>query len=337
MPRNRSKNLMSASGQTDAERRQLRLSQRVLQKKIASAAGESLEDPNSTALEQIRNDNNILFDKVRFTREAVLDGENLDLISGRASRQADSLIQISRYDAVKLAGKLRNKCCSKDGNSFNWNALGKEAGACFNALPSQVSFMNGPVEDDYKPKERKERKKRMREEEEEEEEEELEENKTNDADKLSAVEKHMKIMSKCLKKRITEHCSGKVAEIDSNDKEKKKAVENKTRGEGVCAIQHLFNPKSFTQTVENIFHFSFNVKNGSAGIQVLTDADGNKWPFVRATSKKDGILPRQAIVSLNMEDWRNLIKAKNVEKCDIPHRTGSRHSLNSSTSASGGH
>eukprot|EP00586_Coscinodiscus_wailesii_P015705 CAMPEP_0172499098 /NCGR_PEP_ID=MMETSP1066-20121228/121944_1 /TAXON_ID=671091 /ORGANISM="Coscinodiscus wailesii, Strain CCMP2513" /LENGTH=106 /DNA_ID=CAMNT_0013272657 /DNA_START=106 /DNA_END=422 /DNA_ORIENTATION=+ len=95
--------VMSASGQTDAERRALRQSQRTLQKKITSNEGQSMEDPDSAAFDEIRHDNNALWDKVRYTREAVLDGDNLEAISHRATRQVDRLIQVPRYDAVRLA------------------------------------------------------------------------------------------------------------------------------------------------------------------------------------------------------------------------------------------
>ena len=88
--------LMEESGQTDEERRALRRAQRKLQHKIVhSALGEKLEDPDADAFEQIRGENNQLFDDVRYTREAVLDGDNLELISRRAARQVDKLVEVS--------------------------------------------------------------------------------------------------------------------------------------------------------------------------------------------------------------------------------------------------
>lgn len=87
---------MGASGQTDAERRHLRLQQRNLQKQILTEMNDSMEDPSSGTFEKVRDENNVLWDDVKYAREAVLDGENLDLISASAARQVDSLLQV-RY------------------------------------------------------------------------------------------------------------------------------------------------------------------------------------------------------------------------------------------------
>ena len=87
--------VMEESGQTDEERRALRRKQRLLQHKIvASETGAQLEDPNADAFEEIRRENNELFEAVRYTREAVVDGENLQLMSERTARQVDKLVQV---------------------------------------------------------------------------------------------------------------------------------------------------------------------------------------------------------------------------------------------------
>lgn len=95
MPRS-SKNrvaLMEESGQTDAERRRLRQAQRNLQKKIIDN-GEAMENASSEKFGEIRGKNNELFAKVAYTREAVLDGDNLEMIATHASRQVDALVQV---------------------------------------------------------------------------------------------------------------------------------------------------------------------------------------------------------------------------------------------------
>ena len=124
--------IMTASGQTDADRRVLRRRQRELHTDIsfdapassasaASSAGgnnndndssdddedeEMEEDSNnnnknnknkkksSSGLHSWREKNNELWNDVRFTREAVLDSENMDLISSKAAREVEKIIQV---------------------------------------------------------------------------------------------------------------------------------------------------------------------------------------------------------------------------------------------------
>lgn len=90
--------VMTQSGQTEIERRVLRQKQRKLFDKMTDAAldvGEQMADVNSEAFQTVREENNDLWNKVRFTREAVLDGDNVDVISSRAARQVDQLISVS--------------------------------------------------------------------------------------------------------------------------------------------------------------------------------------------------------------------------------------------------
>ena len=110
------RNLMSTSNQTDADRRVLRKRQRELHNDIsfdaptaASGAGtnnnnDSSEEEEgddtttkkSSGLLRWREKNNELWDDVRYTREAVLDSENMDLISSKAAREVEKIIQVSR-------------------------------------------------------------------------------------------------------------------------------------------------------------------------------------------------------------------------------------------------
>jgi len=76
--------------QTDAERREIRKEQRLLQKEMEER-GESLQ------VEEARERNNQIFAKVRFIREAVLDGENINLIAAKAAQKVDQLIQVSLH------------------------------------------------------------------------------------------------------------------------------------------------------------------------------------------------------------------------------------------------
>lgn len=324
--------IMEQLGQTEDERRALRQQQRALQKDIAQSDG--IENPESNVFKDVCNSNNELWKSVSYVREAVLDGDNLEMISSRATKQIQKLDQGARYDAAKFARKLREKCTGPSGK-FDWNLLGREAGTCFNSVPSGISFLCGPMDLVYEPKERKVRQRRVVEEDAEEEKaEELTNQNKKDADKLSAVEQHIKTINKTLKKRSVQECQEKLEELSSlpelTDSQKAKKEKLEKRGlEPICAIKCLFNPKSFTQTVENVFHFSFLVRTGAAKIQVGTNED-DAGPKIMPSRLEAGVNTSQAIVALNMRDWKAMCEAFQVEESDVPHRTGSKHAKNTS-------
>jgi hypothetical protein len=221
-----------------------------------------------------------------------------------------------------------------------------QAGVCFNAAPSNVSFLNGPLLDGKEELHVKQRAKRPRvqisEEEKnakEERPEDIQGHTKRGADQLSAVEQNIEDVSTALKKKVNRtyvaHKKKLEEKYGSRENFPPKVAKKLRKHHGACAVELLFNPKSFTQTVENIFHYSFLVKKGTAQLDVRVPKvvdeglvlDGG--PIARYTSmdhqKAANPPPRQAIVSLTMKDWRDMIKAYDVKKSDVPHREGSIH------------
>jgi hypothetical protein len=144
-----------------------------------------------------------------------------------------------------------------------------------------------------------------------------------DSENLSAVETH--ILS--IHTKLRERCDQEAAKATFTESHSlredgtKEVWKKKTDGNvDICAVKFLFDPQSFTQTVENIFHFSFLVKKGEAGIRVGSSGD----PTVGYRKQHDKITPRQAIVPITMKDWKNMVEAYGVTQCDIPHRQSKR-------------
>jgi len=352
--------VMQSSGQTDEERRLLRRRQRELKTDIVmgaasgsnGTAGEgSVEKSNSgEQLERLRDQNNELWKIVHYTREAVLDSENVDLLANKATREAEKIVQVPRYDAIRLAQSLVKKGTIRSGSSsrFNWHGLGFQVGVCYNALPTNVSFLYGPLDAEYTPKNRKkpERHKKQSQEEAESENEEEEQpedvdqtgkKKGSDGNELSAVEQHIKVIRKTLYSRARDNKKDAIERSReyetklSQDLDDEELIQKKTRdfvnqNSQVNAVNCLFNPNSFTQTVENIFHFSFMVKSGDAGIKTRTTKEakefgGEPGPAIQPIEDEEKRPePKQAIVSLNMKDWRDMCRAYSVEESDVPHR-----------------
>jgi hypothetical protein len=112
---NTKKRLFEESGMTADERRLLRKQQRQLAERIArdergakENSGENTGDDDDEKedagvekqdcmefLDHAREENNELFNSVAFTREAVLDAENADMIASKTLQQVDRLVQVS--------------------------------------------------------------------------------------------------------------------------------------------------------------------------------------------------------------------------------------------------
>ena len=246
------------------------------------------------------------------------------------TKLSHALWQVPRYDPIRLAQNLVKKGSVRtaSGSSyFGWRGLGFQVGVCFNALPSNVSFLHGPLDASYQPKERKkpERRARQRAQSEGDDEEERpddvdqREKKESDGNELSAVEQHIRVIHSTLNKRYNEELESASARRDefierlSQEVGDKRTYEKKMKkfmreAGQVDAVKYLFNPNSFTQTVENIFQFSFLVKNNKAGISTRSQEEAEELggagpgPVVQPIPEREDVpAPRQAIVSLTMK------------------------------------
>ena len=213
---------MSASDQTDEQRRELRIKQRHLKHLIQderSVLCEQMADVASGKFQKVRKENNKLWTEVRFTREAVLDADNVEIISARAARQTDQLVNLQRYDATQLVTKLRGKfsVIQEDSSFFNWKTFGFEVGSCFNAVPCNVSFLNGPIgADEYeaKPRKKRARKEMIEDIEEVQIASVKQKKKSKDENSLSAAEKQVKDITKCLQNRSVENEQQKIEQYE---------------------------------------------------------------------------------------------------------------------------
>jgi len=86
------------SGLTEDDRRILRRNQRRLHDIIRNDKREEVlqQGDELDFLEKVRQRNNELFQDVKYTREAVLDAENVHLVAQKYVQQVDRLVQVSR-------------------------------------------------------------------------------------------------------------------------------------------------------------------------------------------------------------------------------------------------
>jgi hypothetical protein len=92
---------------------------------------------------------------------------------------------------------------------------------------------------------------------------------------------------------------------------------------GVPLANFCINPKSFGQSVENLFYLSFLVRDGTVGIS--TDSRGLPTlhptkPLAPSEAQRRGVQKHQSVFSLDFDTWKDMIDAYNIKECIIPHR-----------------
>ncbi len=158
-----------------------------------------------------------------------------------------------------------------------------------------------------------------------------------DSNTLSAVEENIQTVQQTLVQKVKQTYDSNKSNIGEDygglECIPKRIKRELRRNKDVCAVELLFDPTSFTQTVENMYHYSFLVKDGKASLKVRDETFLDKknklhplkgGPVANSLSNKTKTeptpQPRQAIVSLTMENWKTMIEAYNVKKSHVEHR-----------------
>ncbi|XP_054720154.1 EP300-interacting inhibitor of differentiation 3-like [Uloborus diversus] len=89
----------------------------------------------------------------------------------------------------------------------------------------------------------------------------------------------------------------------------------------VCYFEFVTDPSSFSRTVENIFIMSLLIKEG----HVRIIADENGLPYLKAVNEderreRNPAAMKQTIVTITLEDWKEIIRKFRFEKALIPPR-----------------
>ncbi|KDE02640.1 hypothetical protein MVLG_06826 [Microbotryum lychnidis-dioicae p1A1 Lamole] len=98
-------------------------------------------------------------------------------------------------------------------------------------------------------------------------------------------------------------------------------------GEGIPYLSFVLNPHSFAQSVENIFYFSFLVRDGRACIEEEINEDSKHFGEIICYSCEapDGNTDAegsksQFVFELTQELWKDAIEVFDVQTSAIPHR-----------------
>ncbi|KAL2269562.1 hypothetical protein VTJ83DRAFT_1746 [Remersonia thermophila] len=215
-----------------------------------------------------------------------------------------------------------------DGDMFNWAHLGRYA--CVPAVrrPALPGFLLGPLSIEKKTRKITKRNAPLRVNNLREirpEELRAEDLKKSDKNDLPSICKKIHVLLEHAQQEAQDAAEDALEDV--SDPETARAVMDRyalrTTG-GIDLLRFVINPHSFGQTVENMFYVSFLIREGS----VTLEFDENGLPSiqpVRASpsaepSRSKAAMRHQAIMSIDMETWRDLIDAFDIKEPMIPTR-----------------
>lgn len=219
-----------------------------------------------------------------------------------------------------------------EGDAFNWEWLGRRA--CFpnNVRPPVPGFLLGPLSVQKRARKATQRRERFQ--------------KRDPKDAVRPEELKAQDLEKAENSNLTTLCtnirellldlmvtgSAKVEEEfmkmtgeDIPDEEIRAMMLKHGIADdgGLPLFDFVVNPRSFGQTVENLFYVSFLIKDGKAGF----GNDYNMLPTLHATDPRtskqiqdDNISKHQAVFHLDYETWEDIIEAFDIKESIIPHR-----------------
>jgi hypothetical protein len=254
----------------------------------------------SISLEQL-NEN---FSRIKSTNVGKFDAEVFNELSMAVTRTVErSAKDVRRMNIPSFLTRLADKHPEREGGGrVDWTDLGRANNHLFNGV-FHNSFMFGAL--DVKPKERKATQRA--------------------APKVTHVEERPVT--------VEEGRGGSGREAPKQDHHEQmqrlllktiKTVAKDNKNE-VPMLPLLLNPSSFTQSVENIFEYSFLVKNLST---VSVDKDGETIVNVMDDSSSGDPAskrPKQNVLSFTMKDWSEACKAYNLKSSVLPTRTGGHY------------
>ncbi|EEA23971.1 hypothetical protein TMatcc_007040 [Talaromyces marneffei ATCC 18224] len=343
-----------------AERRKIRKGLRDLQREMNDYRGEYLQSNNKGILNTIQKANEY-FAQVKQTSDATVDSALLvnaaDLSYKKAARTLDGAVAGIDVDEFvsKCLSFMRQTPSNGSANSFgstqrrtqnrangddsdddavddtlNWDWLGRAACFPYNARPSLSGFLLGPLSVQKRTRQLTQRRA------------------ANQIDRTQIVRpqdleeqdldrqesSNLTAMCTKIRKLLKEATDSRTVAVNEElgalgrepTAEEVDAVMDKhkiSQDGGILLFPFAINPKSFGQSVENLFYISFLIRDGNVAVSqdrhgLVTIQTSTPYPPLEAQQK--GIQKHQLIWSLNFEIWQQLIETFNLKESTIPHR-----------------
>jgi len=287
----------------EEERKMVRQGYRKLMDKLA-VDEEQLVNIDNHHLIGYMEENQELFGKVCAPQEAVLDAKVIRHISRICRQQAEGMsANITQFQYNEYAERL-TQCMrgSNDGAGVltkkKWVLLGRQAKTLFKRSPC-LTYMFGALDNaPPPPKERKVPQARA--------------NATKIKDLVETQEVILETAEKSENQteQLVAHALKTL--IDKWNEIGRRSVD---------FFKFVIDPECFGNTVENMFHVSFLIKDGRVAFKI----GENGMPVIKPKSQKKAEgqpteeAKNQVVMNISMKDWELMVKNLNITDAMIPH------------------
>ncbi|KAL9006357.1 MAG: hypothetical protein Q9188_000893 [Gyalolechia gomerana] len=214
-----------------------------------------------------------------------------------------------------------------EGDEFNWAWLGSRACFPYNVRPPMPSFLLGPLAVQKKIRKQTQRRERLQ--------------KRDPKDAIRPEEIKARDLEQAENSNLSTLCKNIHTLLREKTWEGQSALNEVNLAEGseeeynAVAKRHglaengqmsffpfVINPKSFGQTVENLFYVSFLIRDGDVEVGQDDDTLPTLVPLERKSRDEQaaGAQKHQAVFHLDFEIWEDLIEAFDIRQSVIPHR-----------------
>ncbi|KAJ1921323.1 hypothetical protein H4219_000639 [Mycoemilia scoparia] len=295
--------------QDASTKRQIRNEYRELYGELTAKRRDALQGDPQFLVKEIQEANRI-FDGVQTTYEASMDSRFLIMSAEIAAQKAQQMrVDHTAFDTDDFIGKIKNKLYGRNaeerqmaGAEPEWETIGQIAAKYTREAP-QHSFLFGVLEVDPSIKQRK--------------------------------------TTRQPRQRATQDPLSKVEEVQSEDYKKQENDTTKNvkyihrlleRIGSINFFEFVINPRSFAQSVENIFYLSFLIRDG----RVFIDDDTGQ-PMLETcepplqSDYQEGLTKKQLIIDLDVELWKEIVATYGISEPVIPHREPKEHAISDGT------
>ncbi|KAL1971015.1 hypothetical protein VTN77DRAFT_2849 [Rasamsonia byssochlamydoides] len=347
--------------QDENERRRIRKEFRDLTRELNDYRSEYLQAGNNGIVNTIQKANE-LFVHVKQTSDATIDSRLLvnaadlsykktaqlalgDATAGidvdefvskcisfmrRGPEEPTSVVPSSTQRRRQRARRDGEDSEEDEGDALNWDWLGRAACLPHNARPSVSGFLLGPLSVQKRTRQQTQRRARERIDPsqavrpQELQEEDLDRQETSNLTALcTSINQLLIETQRKSQNAVNEELSQMEEEPTEEIIQQVMAKHNIADDGGVPLFRFCINPRSFGQSVENLFYISFLVRDGTVGVSL--DSRGLPTlqaarPYAPNEARRQGIQKHQAIFSLDFETWHDLIETYQITESIIPHR-----------------